>query len=90
MFGLPAILVPYPFAWRYQKVNADYLVQRGAALRLNDEDLPGRLTAEVRGLLGDPDRLAAMRAAARAEARPGAASAIAVELARLAGGDARP
>ena len=85
LFGLPALLVPYPYAWRYQQVNADYLAQRGAALRLNDEDLPARLAGAVRGLLGDPDRLAAMRAAAKSAARPGAASRIAAELAQLAG-----
>jgi UDP-N-acetylglucosamine--N-acetylmuramyl-(pentapeptide) pyrophosphoryl-undecaprenol N-acetylglucosamine transferase len=96
LFGLPAILVPYPYAWRYQKVNADYLARRGAALRLNDEDLAGRLADEVRALLGDPRRLAQMRAAARAAARPGAAERIVDELAALAAAgepaesDARP
>ncbi len=90
LFGLPAILVPYPYAWRYQKVNADYLAQRGAALRLNDEDLPAKLAGEVRALLDDPARLAGMRAAARAAAQPGAAGRIADELARLAGSAARP
>jgi UDP-N-acetylglucosamine:LPS N-acetylglucosamine transferase len=88
LFGLPAILVPYPYAWRYQKVNADYLASRGAALRLNDEDLPEQLAPTVRALLDDPQRLAGMRAASRAAAQPGAAAAIAAELARLAGDDA--
>ena len=90
LFGLPSILVPYPFAWRYQKVNADYLAQRGAALRLDDEDLARRLGPEVRGLLDDPARLATMRTAARAAARPGAAAQIVGELAGLAGRAARP
>jgi UDP-N-acetylglucosamine--N-acetylmuramyl-(pentapeptide) pyrophosphoryl-undecaprenol N-acetylglucosamine transferase len=84
LFGLPAILVPYPFAWRYQKVNADYLVGRGAALRLNDEDLARDLAGQVRGLLSDPARLAAMRAASRAAAMPGAAGRVAAELAEIA------
>ena len=90
LFGLPAILVPYPYAWRYQKVNADYLAQRGAAVRLNDEDLPARLAGAVRALLDDPARLAGMRAAARAAAQPGAARRIADEWVRLAGSAARP
>ncbi len=37
LFGLPAVLVPYPHAWRYQKVNADYLTRRGAAIILEDQ-----------------------------------------------------
>jgi len=83
MFGLGAILVPYPYAWRYQKVNADYLASRGAAVRLNDEDLKMKLSATIRGLLRDPERLAAMRAASRALAVPDAAKRIADELLQL-------
>lgn len=77
MFGLPAVLVPYPYAWRYQKVNADYLTARGAAIRLEDEALGERLAGTVRSLLADPERLAAMREAARAHATPDAARRIA-------------
>ena len=83
MFGVGAILVPYPHAWRYQKVNADYLAARGAAAWLNDEDLKMKLTAAIRELLRDPERLAAMRVASRALAVPDAAARLANELLQL-------
>lgn len=78
-FGLPAVLVPYPHAWRYQKVNADYLAERGAAVRLDDELLRTQLWPTVQGLLQQPERLKGMAEAARALDRPNAAA----DLARL-------
>lgn len=76
-FGLPSILVPYPYAWRYQKVNADYLVERGAALRLDDEHLSRQFVPTVTALMEDEERLLAMGAAARALDRPHAARKLA-------------
>ncbi|MCL4504694.1 MAG: UDP-N-acetylglucosamine--N-acetylmuramyl-(pentapeptide) pyrophosphoryl-undecaprenol N-acetylglucosamine transferase [Chloroflexi bacterium] len=61
--GLPAILAPYPYAWRYQKVNAQYLVDRGAAVIVEDARLSDAMLSEVKQLLDDPQRLAAMRRA---------------------------
>ncbi len=64
--GLPAVLVPYPHAWRYQRVNAQYLVDHGAAVLLEDSQLnhPEQgLVRTVASLLGDPARLSAMREA---------------------------
>ena len=76
-FGLPAILVPYPYAWRYQKVNADYLSERGAAIRLNDEEMPARLYETVSKLLHDDSRLQEMSRRSRALAKPDGAAALA-------------
>lgn len=76
-FGLPAILVPYPHAWRYQKVNADYLVERGAALRLNDEQMSAQFWPMLQSLLRQPERLAALGSAARALDQPAAAANLA-------------
>ena len=84
LFGLPAILVPYPFAWRYQKVNARYLVQHGAALLVENSQLSDQLLPAIRDLLNHPDRLAAMRAAMRALAHPRAAEEIGALLLALA------
>jgi len=85
-FGLPSILAPLTFAWRYQKVNADYLTERGAAVQLTDESLAGSLLPTVRELLFDETRLARMAAAARSLDRPEAAA----DLARVILDEANP
>lgn len=82
-FGLPAVLVPYPHAWRYQKVNADYLSQRGAAVIVKDEFLAQELLPVVRDLLLNKAKREAMRQAMRTLARPQAAHQIAEQLLAL-------
>jgi UDP-N-acetylglucosamine--N-acetylmuramyl-(pentapeptide) pyrophosphoryl-undecaprenol N-acetylglucosamine transferase len=86
LFGVPSILAPYPYAWRYQKVNADYLAERGAAMRMNDEAMKEDLLPAIRGLLSDSARLAQMRDCAAALARPDGAWRVGQELMQLAGG----
>jgi len=84
LFGLPAILVPYPFAWRYQQVNAQYLAQRGAALVVQDAELSDRILALVLDLFGKPHELEKMSVAMRSLANPNAAKNIADHLFKLA------
>jgi UDP-N-acetylglucosamine--N-acetylmuramyl-(pentapeptide) pyrophosphoryl-undecaprenol N-acetylglucosamine transferase len=76
-FGVPAVLVPYPHAWRYQRVNAEYLVQRGAALLLPDDELAARLRLVVDELMGDATRRAAMTQAMQALRQPESAQELA-------------
>ncbi len=80
--GLPAILVPYPYAsGDHQSANARWMSQAGAAVVIDDRELSAhRLGEEVTALLADRDRLAAMAAAARRLARPDAARSVAGEL----------
>ena len=83
--GLPALLVPYPWAWRYQKTNADWLVARGAALHVNDADMESDLLPTLRDLLADPERLGRMRRAALALAQADGAQGLAEQLLQLGG-----
>lgn len=83
-FGVPSVLVPYPHAWRYQKVNADYLVKRGAAMRLDDERLATQFLSTISTLMDDEARLSAMRAAAEELDQPHAAFNLAQLLRQLA------
>ncbi len=84
-FGLPAILVPYPYAWRYQKVNADFLAERNAAVILQDELLEDKLLSMIKDLLLNKNKLEAMRVAVKKLSHPNAASVIASQLVELAG-----
>ena len=77
MFGLPAILVPYPYAWRYQEVNARFLERRGAAVVLQDNELSTHLKNTVQDLMIDRKRRASMRQAMFSMAAPNAAESIA-------------
>ena len=83
-YGLPAILVPYPYAWRYQRVNAQYLQEHGAALLLEDADLMTKMLPLVRELLQDRERADRMRQAMRSLAQPQAAAKIAALIDNLA------
>jgi UDP-N-acetylglucosamine--N-acetylmuramyl-(pentapeptide) pyrophosphoryl-undecaprenol N-acetylglucosamine transferase len=85
--GLPAILVPFPYATAdHQTKNARYFADRGGAVVVPESEL-ARLPQLVRDLLADPERRAAMAKAMREAARPDAADEIAEELIRLATAD---
>ncbi len=86
LFSLPSILVPYPHAWRYQKVNAEWLAQRGAAVVMEDEKMATELLPTIQELMQDDAKWRTMRDAARALAKPEGTENVTGALLRLAGG----
>lgn len=65
--GLPAVFVPLPIGNGEQTLNARTVVDAGGALMIGNEALtPEWVRATVPALMGDPDRLARMGAAASA------------------------
>ena len=77
--GVGSVLVPFPQAVDdHQTRNAEYLVERGAALLLPQGDaLAEELRVILAALAADPARRLAMAEAARALARPDAAERVA-------------
>ncbi len=88
LFGLPSVLIPYPFATKgHQRMNALSLERRGAALILENEALTGKtLVEKVIPLLRDDKRLNKMAAASAGLGRPRAAEEMADSILRLANG----
>lgn len=83
MAGLPALLIPYPFAADdHQTANAEALSEAGAARQLECRPLdPRELAHQIESLQKRPGELLAMSEAARALARPDAAREIIEETA---------
>ncbi len=83
--GLASVLVPYPYAGGHQRVNAEFMVEKGAALMIEDKNLSqGELPAEVIRLLEDDKARERLARAAGRLARPQAAARLACELRRFA------
>jgi len=82
-FGLPALLIPYPYAAEdHQRLNAQIFVQAGAGQMVLEKTATGESLAPVlRSMLESPEGLAKMSAAARALAPGDAAEQVAQILA---------
>jgi UDP-N-acetylglucosamine--N-acetylmuramyl-(pentapeptide) pyrophosphoryl-undecaprenol N-acetylglucosamine transferase len=76
-FGLPMVVVPYPYAGAHQRANAAEVVDGGAALYVEDEAFDSAALLDAVAILDDPVRHAEMAAAARRLAKPYAADAVA-------------
>ena len=87
--GLPALMLPYPYATnRHQHANAEAFSRRGAGVVLDEGGLtPARLAREVEGILLNPVRRQEMARAALTLARPMAGFTIAQRIERLALGE---
>jgi len=76
--GLPALLVPFPFAANnHQEFNARFLADAGAAELILNKDFTGEVLADkIKHLLAHPEILKDMDAASRSLAKPDAAKEI--------------
>lgn len=88
--GLPAILVPYPYAHAdHQRLNAEYVAYNGGGVVVSDYDITARFFANtVKRLVSSPDELARMSEASKAIGKPNAAhdiARLAMDLARGTG-----
>jgi UDP-N-acetylglucosamine--N-acetylmuramyl-(pentapeptide) pyrophosphoryl-undecaprenol N-acetylglucosamine transferase len=82
LWGLPAIMVPYPFAADdHQYWNAEGFERHGAAKVIRQEHLTAEgLAAEIESILSDKDRWQKMSDASKALGHPDAAKKVVDEL----------
>ena len=87
-FGVPAILVPYPFATaNHQFENARVLFESGGSEILLDAELKVKLREKIFNLIEDKEKLEQMRQKVSSFANPEAGVKIARSVLKLAGRD---
>lgn len=61
-FALPAVIVPYPYAYKHQMKNAQILEKRGACIIIDDSKLNANLLKEhIESLLNNPRKMQDLR-----------------------------
>ncbi len=87
VMGLPALLIPYPFAADdHQTTNADYYVQAGGAMVFPEHELDGdQLSREITALIRDRERLQTMAAGMKSRGKADATEKIVDLCEQLAG-----
>lgn len=90
-FGLPGILIPFPYAADdHQTRNAEIFVRAGAAILVKEADLSGdSLARQINGLIGDADKLKQMAASSARLAPKDAAAAVAATMEKYSAHDKR-
>lgn len=86
VMGLPALLIPYPYAAdNHQVTNGEYYAKSGGCLMLEEAALTGEILARrISEYLHNPEELHTMAASMRALAQPDATDRIVDECLRLA------
>lgn len=85
--GLPAILVPYPYAGAHQTLNAEHLVNHGAAVMLKDIDIKSLLCETIVDIISNQNTLTTMSQATRALAQPNASALLAQQILEVSHGN---
>lgn len=86
MMGLPAVLVPYPYAAEnHQEYNAKSLADRNAAVMIRNPELKQKMKPLLFELLKNPDKLKRMRQNSFALRQPDAAKKIVDSIKALLG-----
>ena len=73
LFGIPAILIPYPLAGSHQRENARVITETGGAIMLDQEEAAAdRLKEEILSLINNEARIRTMSHAMSSFSRPDA------------------
>ena len=84
-FGLPSIIIPYPYAAaNHQVENARALVECGAAIMVQESEIEQKFRKELLLLIDNPGRLAEMREKIRKMSHQDASDVIAKSVLRIA------